>query len=182
MIEHAIRLGFKASNNEVKYKALIARLKLAVTVEAGEVVVFCDSQLIVNQATGRYATWDERMIAYVKEIVRLLALFQDYRLQQSNRQTEASNKTILDGIKRRLEAAKGKWVEELPNVLWTYQTMLRRSAGEFPFAMAYGIEAVIPLEVDIPGIRSQGVENGIYEAFLTQNLDLTEQSCDDVSD
>lgn len=39
---------------------------------------------------------------------------------QSNGQAEASNKTILDGIKKRLEAAKGKWVEELPNVLWAY--------------------------------------------------------------
>jgi transposase InsO family protein len=35
----------------------------------------------------------------------------------SNGQAEASNKTILDGIKKRLEDAKGRWVEELPNVL-----------------------------------------------------------------
>lgn len=36
---------------------------------------------------------------------------------ESNSQAEASNKTILDGIKKRLEAAKRKWVKELPNVL-----------------------------------------------------------------
>ena len=36
---------------------------------------------------------------------------------QSNGQAEASNKTILGGIKKRLEAAKGRWVEELPSVL-----------------------------------------------------------------
>ncbi|XP_028084862.1 uncharacterized protein LOC114285981 [Camellia sinensis] len=36
---------------------------------------------------------------------------------QSNGQAEASNKTILDGLKKRLEKAKGKWAEELPNVL-----------------------------------------------------------------
>uniref|UniRef100_A0A2N9I0I0 Uncharacterized protein n=1 Tax=Fagus sylvatica TaxID=28930 RepID=A0A2N9I0I0_FAGSY len=34
---------------------------------------------------------------------------------QSNGQAEASNKTVLDGIKKRLEDAKGRWVEELPN-------------------------------------------------------------------
>ena len=41
---------------------------------------------------------------------------------QSNGQAEASNKTILDGLKKRLEKAKGKWAEELPSVLWAYQT------------------------------------------------------------
>lgn len=32
---------------------------------------------------------------------------------QSNGQAEASNKTILDGIKKRLDKAKGKWPDEL---------------------------------------------------------------------
>ena len=36
---------------------------------------------------------------------------------QCNGQAEATNKTIMNGIKKRLEKAKGKWVEELPNVL-----------------------------------------------------------------
>jgi hypothetical protein len=36
---------------------------------------------------------------------------------QSNGQAETSNKTILDGIQKRLEDAKGRWVKELPNVL-----------------------------------------------------------------
>ncbi|XP_028117589.1 uncharacterized protein LOC114315210 [Camellia sinensis] len=49
---------------------------------------------------------------------------------QSNGQAIASNKSFLDGIKKRLEAAKGKWVEELPNVLWAYRTPPRRSTGE----------------------------------------------------
>ena len=39
---------------------------------------------------------------------------------QSNGQAEAVNKTILSGLKRRLDSAKGNWVEELPNVLWAY--------------------------------------------------------------
>ena len=32
---------------------------------------------------------------------------------QGNGQAKSSNKTLLDGIKKRLEQAKGKWVEEL---------------------------------------------------------------------
>ena len=39
---------------------------------------------------------------------------------QGNRQAEAVNKVIVNGLKKRLDDAKGKWVEELPHVLWTY--------------------------------------------------------------
>lgn len=69
---------------------------------------------------------------------------------QANGQAEVSNKVILDGIKKRLEEAKGKWVEELPSVTWTHRTTKRRLTGETPFALAYGVEAVIPLEVGLP--------------------------------
>ena len=42
---------------------------------------------------------------------------------QGNGQAEAVNKVIVNGLKKRLVDAKGKWVEELPHVLWTYRTM-----------------------------------------------------------
>ena len=42
---------------------------------------------------------------------------------QGNGQAKSSNKIILNGIKKRLEEAKGRWVEELPTILWTFRTM-----------------------------------------------------------
>ena len=36
---------------------------------------------------------------------------------QGNGQVEAVNKVIVSGLKKRLDDAKGKWVEELPHVL-----------------------------------------------------------------
>ena len=36
---------------------------------------------------------------------------------QGNEQAEAVNKVIVNGLKKRLDDAKGKWVEELPHVL-----------------------------------------------------------------
>ena len=52
---------------------------------------------------------------------------------QSNEQVEAMNKTIVNGLKKRLEGAKGNWVEELPNVLQAYRTTPRRLMDEIPF-------------------------------------------------
>ena len=41
---------------------------------------------------------------------------------QGNGQAKVVNKVIVNGLKKRLDDAKGRWVEELPHVLWTYQT------------------------------------------------------------
>ena len=62
---------------------------------------------------------------------------------QSNGQAEATNKAIMNGLKKRLDGAKRKWVEDLLNVLWAYRTTPRRSTGETPFSLTYGAEAVI---------------------------------------
>lgn len=40
---------------------------------------------------------------------------------QTNDQAKAANKVILVQLKKRLVAAKGKWTEELLEVLWAYQ-------------------------------------------------------------
>ena len=52
---------------------------------------------------------------------------------QGNGQTKAVNKVIVNGLKKRLDDAKDKWVEELPHVLWTYWTIPHRSTGKPPF-------------------------------------------------
>lgn len=64
---------------------------------------------------------------------------------QSSGQAEA----IVNRLKRRLEGAKGGWTNELPSGLWAYQTTTRRSIGETPFSLTYGVEAVIPAEVNL---------------------------------
>jgi hypothetical protein len=97
---------------------------------------------------------------------------------QSNGQAEVSNKIILNGIKRKLEAAKGKWVEELPSVLWTHRTTVRKSTGETPFALAFGVEAVIPLEVGMPTTRTTEFIVETNEDNLWKDLDLLEEKQD----
>ena len=65
---------------------------------------------------------------------------------QSNGQAEAINKTIMNGLKKRLDSAKGKWAKELPSVLWAYRTTPKRSTREILFSLTYEVEVVIPAE------------------------------------
>ena len=75
---------------------------------------------------------------------------------QANGQVEVTNRSLLKIIKTRLEGPKGIWSDEIPSVLWAYQTTARTPTGETPFRLAYGNEAVIPVEV---GLTSYQVEN-----------------------
>lgn len=72
---------------------------------------------------------------------------------QSNGQAKAMNKVIVNGLKKRLKGAKGRWTEKLLNVLWAYRTTPRRSNGEIPYSLTYGAEAVIPVEISLPNMR-----------------------------
>ncbi|XP_019096180.1 PREDICTED: uncharacterized protein LOC109130727 [Camelina sativa] len=47
------------------------------------------------------------------------------RYPQGNRQAEATNKTILDGLKKRMDAKKDACANELDGVLWSYRTTPR---------------------------------------------------------
>ena len=94
---------------------------------------------------------------------------------QGNEQAEAINKVIVNGLKKRLDDAKGKWVKELPHVLWTYRTMPRRSIGETPFSMTYGAEAVIPLKTGFPTSRTSSFNPRDNDEQLTKSLDLIEE-------
>ena len=93
---------------------------------------------------------------------------------QGNRQAEAVNKVIVSGLKKRLDDAKGKWVEELPHVLWMYRTTLHRSIGETPFSMIYGAEAIIPLETGFPTLRTSPFTPSCNDGLLEKSLDLIE--------
>lgn len=53
IIEQSFRLDFATSNNEAEYEALIAGLQLAKAAGAKRVYAFCDSQLVINQFSGK---------------------------------------------------------------------------------------------------------------------------------
>ena len=92
---------------------------------------------------------------------------------QGNGQVEAVNKVIVNGLKKRLDDAKGRWMEELPHVLWTYTP--RRSTGETPFSMSYGAEAVIPIEIGFPTLRTQMFNPNDNDRLLERSLNLLEE-------
>jgi len=71
-------------------------------------------------------------------------------------------------------------VDELPHVLWTYQITPRRSTRETPFSMTYGAEAMIPLEIGFPALRTSLFAPGNNDNLLEKSLDLVEEQRENV--
>ena len=45
------------------------------------------------------------------------------------------------------------WADKLPYALWGYRTSVRTATGATPYSLVYGMEAVLPVEVEIQSTR-----------------------------
>ncbi|XP_073047725.1 uncharacterized protein [Primulina eburnea] len=82
----AVRLDFRASNNEAEYEAVLAGLRAARQVGAARVHIFSDSQLVAHQMNGSYDTKNERLIEYVKAVEAAKELFTELVFKQIPRE------------------------------------------------------------------------------------------------
>ncbi|KAG8498038.1 hypothetical protein CXB51_007111 [Gossypium anomalum] len=69
-----------------------------------------------------------------------------------NGAVEAANKNIKKIVGKMTETYRD-WHEKLPFALYAYRTSVRTSTGATPFSLVYGMEAVLPIEVEIPSLR-----------------------------
>ncbi|KAL5550679.1 hypothetical protein UlMin_000855 [Ulmus minor] len=105
----------------------------------------------------------------------IIKVFSSPAHPKSNGQVEAVNKTIKQTLKKKLEKSKGAWVDELPLVLWAYRTSFRAATGETPFSLAYGVEAVIPIEISLPTFRVDNFDEENNDVLLALATDLLEE-------
>ena len=72
---------------------------------------------------------------------------------QANGQVEVVNKMIKHNLKKKLKNLKGRWVDDLPEVLWAYRTTARSTTRETPFSLAYGNKAMVIVELGTESLR-----------------------------
>nr|GEU34182.1 myb/SANT-like domain-containing protein [Tanacetum cinerariifolium] len=66
-------------------------------------------------------------------------------------------------------------MEEISHVFWTHRTMIKSSNVDTPFSLTYGTEAVIPVEIGMPMLRTVKVDMVQNDEALEINLDLLEE-------
>jgi hypothetical protein len=65
-------------------------------------------------------------------------------------------------LEKTIESSRD-WHEKLPLALWGYRTSIRTPTGATPYSLVYGMEAVLPIELEVPSLRVM-IENEINEA------------------
>nr|XP_027083554.1 uncharacterized protein K02A2.6-like [Coffea arabica] len=71
---------------------------------------------------------------------------------QMNEAVETANKNLKKIIRKMTEAHRD-WHEKLPYALMAYITTIRTSTGATPYSLMYEMEAVLPVEIEIPSLR-----------------------------
>ncbi|KAL8108705.1 hypothetical protein AgCh_008657 [Apium graveolens] len=94
---------------------------------------------------------------------------------QANGQAEVANRIILDGLKKRIEKSRNNWVDEILPILWAYRTTCRVTTDATPFMLAYGAEAVVPVEISHSSPRIQAFDEKENEEGQKLALDLIDE-------
>ena len=69
-IKCMVHLNFPTTNNKVEYEALVVGLDLTKATGAVSVVIYYDSQVVINQINGDYECNGERMKKYLEQVKR----------------------------------------------------------------------------------------------------------------
>jgi hypothetical protein len=81
---------------------------------------------------------------------------------------------ILDGLKKRLydENSKkgGKWIIELPHVVWGLWIQPSKATRHTLFFLVYGLEAILPTDIMCKSPRVKMYDEG--EAYKARPLEL----------
>ncbi|XP_075492466.1 uncharacterized protein LOC142530518 [Primulina tabacum] len=103
-VKLAVRLDFRASNNEAEYKAVLAGLRAARNVGATRVLIFSDSQLVAQQMKGMYDVKDEKLIEYAQEVDRVGEKFTEITFKQILREENEKADTLA-----KMAGTMGSW-------------------------------------------------------------------------
>jgi hypothetical protein len=99
---------------------------------------------------------------------------------RANGQVERANGLIIDGLKKRLydENSKkgGKWVHELPHVVWGLRTQPSKATGQTPFFLVYGSEAILPADIMWKSPRVEMYNEGEADEARQLELDSVEEA------
>ena len=72
-------------------------------------------------------------------------------------------------------------MDELLRVLWAYWTISRRPMGATPFALAYGMEAIIPTEIGMPTAKTVVQDQRDNDEELIRQLDWADEKQGDAT-
>ncbi|CAL2229872.1 unnamed protein product [Prunus armeniaca] len=124
-----------------------------------EIITFIEEQIIQRFGILESITTDRGSSFISGEMLDMAKAFKFRLLQstpyyaQANGQAESNNKVIINIIRKMLEKNPKQWHEKLSETLWAYRTSKREATGMTPYALTYGHDAILPMEIAIQSLR-----------------------------
>jgi hypothetical protein len=99
---------------------------------------------------------------------------------RANGQVERANGMIIDGLRKRLcdENSKkgGKWIHELPHIIWGLRTQPSKATGQTPFFLVYGSKGILPADIMWKSPRVEMYNEGEVDEARQLELDSVEEA------
>lgn len=95
LYKYSIDKGW-GTNNEAEYLSLLHLLENLIDIKAASVIIYGDSQLVVNQVNGTWKANDPRMEAFKIKALGYLSRIKNHELHHVNRNKNAR----ADGLTR----------------------------------------------------------------------------------
>ncbi|CAJ2654489.1 unnamed protein product [Trifolium pratense] len=86
IIEVSLALSFPTSNNQAEYEAFLAGLRLAEDMEAKEIKIYTDSQLVASQVLGEYQAKNDNLSEYLALVKEKITKFESVEVQHVPRE------------------------------------------------------------------------------------------------
>nr|GEW58134.1 reverse transcriptase domain-containing protein [Tanacetum cinerariifolium] len=178
---YALRFRFDATNNEAEYEALIAELRIEKQMGEVDMIRYLEK---VRTLTNSFKAFSIKQIpksenkkadALSKIAFTSFAYLSKQVLVEELKEKSISEVEILAAVEEEGDTWMTpifKYLEREP-----YQQMRRKQGhnGDTPFSLTYGTEAVIPVEIGMPTLRTAEVDLVQKNKALEINLDLLEE-------
>jgi len=83
---------------------------------------------------------------------------------------EAFKKVLGNALTKVCNAHQSYWDLHIPVVIWAYLTTCKKLMGQTPFRLVYGVEAVIPMEYNMPSLHIAAVIGMMDHKALEERL------------
>nr|GEU74364.1 reverse transcriptase domain-containing protein [Tanacetum cinerariifolium] len=137
--------------------------------------IFCKFEHLREIISDNGKQFRDNPFKYWCEKLSIFQHFASVKHPQTNGLVERANHSLGEGIKARLDEGSKNWIEELSHVLWAHHTMIKSSNGDTPFSLTYRTEAIIPVEIGMPTLRTAEVDLIHKNKALEINLNLLEE-------
>ncbi|CAL2247053.1 unnamed protein product [Prunus armeniaca] len=124
-------------------------------------------------ATDYFTKWVEAKALKTISSVAIVTFIKQQIIHRENSHAEFTNKILINIIKKMEEDNPRDWHKRLSKALWADRTSKKMAIGTTPFALTYGHDAVLLVEINVQSLRLEkqsGMDEVAYTEAMMQGL------------